>query len=95
MSRGYVLAGVGFGYHRDTPVLTCDDLRIGPGLTLLLGPDSVIAERLQLEFFDRPTRALWLTAPLRAVRPIRSNRATWPPRWVRRRLLPTSHGESR
>ncbi|MSR02252.1 MAG: hypothetical protein EXR94_05875 [Gemmatimonadetes bacterium] len=68
MSGGYVLAGVGFRYHRDAPVLTCDDLRIGPGLTLLLGPDSVIAERLRLEFSDRPTLAGSFRAPWRTRR---------------------------
>lgn len=40
MSRGYVLSGVRFGYHRGAPVLTAEVLRIGPGLTLLLGPNG-------------------------------------------------------
>ncbi len=58
MSRGYVLAGVGFGYHRDAPVLTCDDLRIGPGLTLLLGPNGAGKSTLMklLAGVERPAK---------------------------------------
>lgn len=39
-SRGIKLHEVSFGYHRSTPVLHDLDLEIGPGLTLLLGPNG-------------------------------------------------------